>query len=427
MTPVGGIDRWAKLSLLMALGVALVGFLLRHNNLIPFVGGMLFAFGEAAIVGGLADWFAVRALFTHPFGIPFPHSALIPRNRGRIVAELRGLVENDWLPKPMLLSRVTSFDFVGDLLLPFVGTQKETLHSIFRTAARNVIEDVSPPRIAGFLARAAGHALETEQLAPFLANGAKRAREEAWLEPIIREWLKRLVEWSASEESHAIVRRHLEEAGRAYRSKGWFRSFTYQVAEVFGGLDLDSAASLIQSEIERFATEQGGEKSPLQQAVAEGLENVERKLLDDPNFIRGFRAFLVETSDSGTLPALFGPLIASLKAEGLRELDRPNSPLLRWIVDRLEKWLKQVEENPATREKINGWCRHLATALIERHHTVIGGLVEEQLNRLDDDSLVSLIEDKVGEDLNWIRLNGTFVGGIIGVTLYLLFELLRSL
>src|SRR4029077_6173445 len=102
------IDRWARLSLFLALTLALLGFWLQESKLAPFAGGLLLAFGEAALVGGLADWFAVRALFTHPFGIPFPHSALIPRNRKRIVAELRGLVENEWLPKPMLQGRVNS-------------------------------------------------------------------------------------------------------------------------------------------------------------------------------------------------------------------------------------------------------------------------------------------------------------------------------
>src|SRR5205085_8793527 len=82
------VGRWAKVSLLAALAVAITGLLLRDSGVAPQVGGMLLAFGEAALVGGLADWFAVRALFAHPFGIPFPHSALIPRNRRRIVAEI---------------------------------------------------------------------------------------------------------------------------------------------------------------------------------------------------------------------------------------------------------------------------------------------------------------------------------------------------
>ena len=77
------VDRWARMSLVVALALALVGKVVQETTPAPvaFWGGLLFAFGEAALVGGLADWFAVRALFVHPFGIPFPHTALIPRNR----------------------------------------------------------------------------------------------------------------------------------------------------------------------------------------------------------------------------------------------------------------------------------------------------------------------------------------------------------
>src|SRR5262245_17163107 len=110
MPPPKHIARWARLSLLIALGIALIGFFLRRSDVSPFAGGLLLAFGEAALVGGLADWFAVRALFAHPFGIPFPHSALIPRNRRRIVAELSNLVQNEWLPQTLLTDKLAQFD-----------------------------------------------------------------------------------------------------------------------------------------------------------------------------------------------------------------------------------------------------------------------------------------------------------------------------
>jgi len=422
MNPSNRVDRWAKGSLLVALAVAITGLVL-HRTGAAFLGGLLLAFGEAALVGGLADWFAVRALFTHPFGIPFPHSALIPRNRRRIVAEVRGLVENEWLPRPMLVTRVRGFDFVGEALMPFIRSHKDTLRGLLRTVARNVLADVSPAQVAGFLARATARALETDRLVSFASRLIRRAREESWLEPVLRALLERMGEWAGSDESHAIIRRHLEEAAGAYRSKGWFKSFTYQVAEVFGGVDLDNAASLLQHEIQRFAAEQSDEKGQLRRVIAEGLANVEQRLEEDPAFIAGIRNFLVETSDSGMLPNLFAPVVASVHAEGLRELEREESPLLTWALDRLDGWLKGVEDDAAMRAQVNTWCRNLAVTLVERHHPIIGMLVEEQLNRLSDENLVKLIEDKVGEDLNWIRLNGTFVGGLVGLALYLLFSL----
>ncbi len=101
------VGLWAQLSLLLALGIALLGVCLQQGGLAPFWGGLLLAFGEAALVGGLADWFAVRALFAHPLGLPFPHTAVIPRNRRRITHEVSNLVLTEWLPLSVLSARAS--------------------------------------------------------------------------------------------------------------------------------------------------------------------------------------------------------------------------------------------------------------------------------------------------------------------------------
>src|SRR5215468_9221501 len=132
MSPSNRVGRWAKGSLLAALAVAIAGLLLRDSGAAPLVGGMLLACGEAALVGGLADWFAVRALFVHPFGIPFPHTALIPRNRRRIVREIGQLVQHEWLPPSLLKAKVAGFDFVGSGLLPVVEPLKPHLRELIR-------------------------------------------------------------------------------------------------------------------------------------------------------------------------------------------------------------------------------------------------------------------------------------------------------
>src|SRR6266542_2913464 len=117
------VGTWAIAALFVALALSLAGEILRRSGVSEFWGGLIAAFGEAALVGGLADWFAVRALFGHPLGLRiFPHTAIIPRNRQRIVREVRNLVQNEWLPKDMLVARVHAFDFVGDGLLPLMET-----------------------------------------------------------------------------------------------------------------------------------------------------------------------------------------------------------------------------------------------------------------------------------------------------------------
>jgi uncharacterized membrane-anchored protein YjiN (DUF445 family) len=421
------IDRLARLALVAALGLAIFGRVLAQSGLTPFWGGLLLAFGEAALVGGLADWFAVRALFAHPFGIPFPHTALIPRNRRRIVQEISNLVQHEWLPPSLFKAKITAFDFVGSGLLPVVEPLRPHLRELLRSAALDILEDVSPKQTAGFLARGLAGAVNAERIGPFLGDLARRAREQHWLEPVLREWIGRLLGWAESPQSKAVIHSHLWEAAEAYRERGWFKRLTYSVAERFGGIDLEAAADVLRTEVRRFALGQLESESEVQQIIRDGLAAVERRLHEDPEFLADVKAFLLETSEAGTLTVLLEPVLTSLREQARGELTAADSPMLDHAMGRIDAWLKQLADDAELRAAVNAWCRKLATHLVEQHHALLGALVEEQLNRLSDENLAALIEAKVGEDLNWIRLNGSFVGGIVGVALYLVLHLLTWL
>jgi uncharacterized membrane-anchored protein YjiN (DUF445 family) len=118
-------------------------------------------------------------------------------------------------------------------------------------------------------------------------------------------------------------------------------------------------------------------------------------------------------------------VLASLRDEAVQRLQQEESPWVESALQQVDTWVERLKRDPALREQINGWCRRLAIAQLEQHHGLLGALVEEQMNRLSEENLTSLIQARVGEDLNWIRLNGTFVGGLIGVVLYLLGSLLQ--
>ncbi len=418
------IGRWASLSLLLALGLAVIGVIVEILGA-KFWGGLVLAFAEAALVGGLADWFAVRALFVHPFGIPFPHTALIPRNRPRIVAKIRELVQHEWLPQSLLTAKIEAFDFVGAGLLPILEPLKPRLRDMLAKAAADLLRQASPARLATFLARGAAQAVDPDKIGPTLANLLARARDQQWLEPLLREWIRKLQDWAALPQSKEIIYNRLALAAGSYRERGWFKNVTYQFAEVLGGVDLQEAADVVQLEIQRFAAEQLAEESQMQQIVRDGLKNIEERLRGDPMFLKDVRQFIIETSESGTLTVALEPVLESLRKEGLREIESPDSRLLNWAMRQIELWLAKLESDNAVREQVNTWCRRQAATLVEQHHSIVGVLVEEQLNRLSNENLSEVIESRVGEDLNWIRLNGTFVGGMVGVLLYLIYSLVK--
>jgi uncharacterized membrane-anchored protein YjiN (DUF445 family) len=418
----GRVGRWALASLLLALAAALGGLALRESGVAPFGGGLLLAFGEAALVGGLADWFAVRALFVRPLGLPFPHAALIPRNRRRLVAQIRQLVLTEWLPPQALVARLESLDLVGDALVPLLGPARPHLRVALRDLGRDLLARADVPALADAVARAlAGAAGDDDRLRLFLADLVARARERDWLHPLLREWALRFYQWAESDESRRLIHERLNAAADAYRERGWFKSLTFQVAEVFGGVDLEDAARHLQREMSRFALDQLSDQGQLKQIVRDGLSAIEARLRDEPAFLFDVRSFLTERSRPGALAALLGTLLESLRREGAAAL-KTDGGLLDWAAAVLDRQLERIVVDAVVRQRVNEWCRRLAVRLVEQHHDALGGLVEAQMERLSDERLVALIESRVGEDLNWIRLNGTFVGGLIGVGLFLAFH-----
>ncbi len=422
------VGTWAIAALFVALALSLAGEILRRSGVSEFWGGLIAAFGEAALVGGLADWFAVRALFGHPLGLRiFPHTAIIPRNRQRIVREVRNLVQNEWLPKDMLVARVHAFDFVGDGLLPLMETFRPKLRGVLRTAARQALKEVSPPELAAFLSHTADRSIDAGKLAPYAADLVHRVREEAWLGPVLHDWVGRFRAWAASPESRTMIQTHLRQAALGYRRKSLWKDLTMSVAEMTGGVDLEGAANLLQDQITRFAEEQLLEESQLNALVRDGLADLERRLRDDPEFLAWAQDAVHRAAGSGTLNGVIEPVLAALKAEALKELDREDSPVLTWAADQVQVWIDRVAQDPDARDRLNAWCRRIVSGLIDRHHSLLGAMVEDRLNRFSDENLVEMIEAKVGEDLNWIRINGSLVGGLVGMFLYLGVSLLDLL
>jgi uncharacterized membrane-anchored protein YjiN (DUF445 family) len=421
MTPLDKPPRRMANLALLSLGVALVlaGVGLVLKQWFPFFGGLVLAFGEASLVGGLADWFAVRALFEHPLGIPFPHTALIPHNRERIVKKISEMVQHEWLPPSLVTAKVEAFDFVGSGILPILDPLKPRLREVVRSVCRDVLQALSPKDLAAFLARGVAGAIEPAKLAPMLADLAARAREHAWLEPLLREWMKKLHEWTETAQSRDMIYRRLSQAAHRYRELGWVKNVTFQFAEVMGGVDLNQGATVLQNELRRFAADQLGEESQAAQIVRDGLKNIENRLRDDPTFLHDVQTFLLESTTSDTAHQLLEPLLTSLRDEGLREVEGDPSRLLDWVMSQLDGWVQRLADDPAGREQVNAWCRRQVSALVQKHHSLLGALVEEQLNRLTEENLSEVIEARVGEDLNWIRLNGALVGGIVGMLLFL--------
>lgn len=371
---------------------------------------------EAAVVGGLADWFAVTALFRHPLGLPIPHTAIIPARRAKIIESIVSMVQDEWLSPEVIgarLSRIAPSALIVDWLrdpahverlgapvrdllisLARVLTEPEVVEFLERTLRRQLHElplDASAGRWLSRIASSESAAAAFETVARSLVNLVERPRTaenvQRWLDRTARQLHrdgKRLLPLILRRK---IVQRKIVEAACEYAS-----------AELAGAM-CDPQHPLrvfVFSAVQRFADR-------LASGDPEALEQVEQ-----------LRGAVIESLEAG--PLLLD-LLTQLRKQLETDLHEPGNYLSELVDRKLRAGVLELLEAPARRATFDQWVRTTARDLLHRHHHQIGLTVRESLESLDTDTLVARIEDRVGADLQFIRLNGAVVGGMIGVLL----------
>ena len=361
------------------------------------------AFAEAGTVGACADWFAVTALFRRPFGLPIPHTGIIPRNKDRIGQALGGFIADNFLTEQVLeekLHRLEVARWGGDWLRTPANARR--LGERLADALPKVLEALPPGafgELAGSAAMAAARAVPAGPLASKLLGAVwSEGRPQALIEKGI-----------------ALLTGYLTDHEEAIRAKVAEHSYTWLPKWVDKMLARKVTAGLLQTlaemrepdhpwrqdlrvwvegYIDRLATD------PELQAEAEGLK---QRLLADPRM----------TAQVGELwSGLSGRLGADLGADaaGLSErLERSIVALGGWLA-----------EDEAAQAALNNWSRLLASRVIAPRRQEIGRFVAQVVAGWDTASVVDKLELQVGRDLQYIRINGTLVGGLVGLLIYVL-------
>jgi uncharacterized membrane-anchored protein YjiN (DUF445 family) len=378
---------------------------------------------EAAMVGGLADWFAVTALFRHPLGLPIPHTAIIPARRAKIIEGIVSMVEKEWLSPEVIgarLERIAPSDFIVDWLrdprhverlgapvrdllrgLARLLTQAEVVEFADRTIRHQLRELPIDASTGQWLLRmassqSAGAAFDTIALS--LANLARRPSTAenlyAWLDRsarYLRKEGKRLV---ALFLRRRVVQRKIVEAACDY-----------------------SAAELLNAAHDPH--------HPLRTYVFGVVQRYAQRLADgDPDTIEQAERLRLAVIESLEASPLVMVLLARLRDQLDLDLGQRDGYLSRLVDRELRAGILDLLKQPERRAAFDNWVRTTANDLLRRHHNQIGLTVRENLEALETSTLVAQIEERVGADLQFIRLNGAVVGGMIGVLIALAHRLL---
>ena len=409
-----------------SLAVAIGGLIvtetaLRHGWLAASGWKVLLQAFEAATVGGLADWFAVSALFRE---IPLPvirrHTNIIIRNRRRIVTGIADMVQNRWLAPSVIRDHLPNFS-ASQYVLEFLSQDDhlESVVGILRDIIREFAKGIDAPEVAAFLERALQAQLTnfkfTESLGRRLGQRI-RSRDHYGL----WDTLLPLIERAAGEpDMKALFRRMVGRTIEAYKESGLLKRLVVEVAHGLNIVNEESIAAAFLSKVKQAVREARSDPShPLRARIDAILIDFADQLArgDDGalSTIKKLQTAFIYRDDAREM--LQGALRKF--AETIEnELQKSNSDLNHLMRRSLNHWLDDFRRDRGSQETVDRWINQAALDLIETRHQMIGQMVHRSLEKLSDLDLVGQIEDKVGRDLQYIRLNGAIVGGLAGAIL----------
>jgi uncharacterized membrane-anchored protein YjiN (DUF445 family) len=410
--------RLALIALLAAGVLAVVAFPFRAT----WWGGWILAIAEAGIVGGLADWFAVTALFRRPLGLPIPHTALIPANWELMAARVGTMVGDRVLTREYVASEIARIDVADLLARAAERISRRELEVITGAVARWVTSEV-PPTLGGDLAAALRRLAVTTPVAPLLASGIEVARQHGWDQRLIGAVARAAADALERPDVRKTVGDLLDELLTRYRErmKPYPRLFL-GLADLFGLIDRDRIVTAIHAAVVEIA---GDPAHPVRQRIADTLTELPERLRLDARLAARVEATKTELLEADAVERLVHDAAAELERTIRADLADPRSEIVAWVTERLDRARRALVTDAALRDDIARWVKDNVTSWVDRFHGRIAGFIENGVLALGPEGVVRLIEEHAGDDLQYIRVNGTVVGGLAGGALYAVHLLLR--
>jgi uncharacterized membrane-anchored protein YjiN (DUF445 family) len=412
--------RLALLVLLAAVALAVAAYPLRTR----WWGGFILAVAEAGIVGGLADWFAVTALFRHPLGLPIPHTAIIPANWELMAQRVGSMVGDRVLTKDYVTHEIGRFDIAELLARGAERIKPADLEAAVRAVARWATEQVTPAATgdsALWLTRLA----RANPIAPLLATGIEIARKQGWDQRLIEAVATALIDALERPDFRATVGDLVDEVLADYRTRmGVYPRILMGLASTFGLIDRERIVTALHEALKKIADDPD---DPLRRRLTETLAALPERLRTDPALAARVEAAKEELLASPAVARLLEDAAVGLRKIVTADLAAQPSELVSWITARLDRARQTLADDTALRESLDRWLKERLTEAVDRYHDRIAHFIERGVHALGPEGAVRLIEEHAGDDLQYIRVNGTVVGGLAGGGLYMIHLLLDLL
>jgi uncharacterized membrane-anchored protein YjiN (DUF445 family) len=364
--------------------------------------GFVKAFSEAAMVGAIADWFAVVALFRHPLGIPIPHTAVIPRNHRRIADAIGRFVSTNFMASEAVAKRFEELDVLGRLGRWLCATENasllaERLMVLLPPVAEAIQKEHLRKTLNSMLRKGVGMAIT----APLLSSLLSVAVAKRYHQSLLDEALKALEELVHTK--RVFIRK------KVAAKSGWLPLWVEEALseQITSGLnealvELRSPGHPWREEFEK-ATLAFIARLDTAPELETRIDAIKTQILDDP---------IIEKFLDDLWDELQDQLILSMASDG--------RGFRGTIEDSIRSAGERIAADLEFQDKVSRGFRHVIEQFMSPRRDLISSFIAEMVMRWPTDTLVNRLEAHVGKDLQYIRINGTLVGGCVGLGIYII-------
>jgi uncharacterized membrane-anchored protein YjiN (DUF445 family) len=365
------------------------------------------AASEAAMVGGLADWFAVTALFRHPLGLPIPHTAIIPRKKDQIGESLGEFVQQNFLTREVVEPRV-----IGAQIPRRVGEwiagpgRPEQLAAEFGSVLAGANTILADEDIRAAIERFADAQLRRVPAAPVVARVLELAVEGNQHQVLLGEGLRSLMRFLG--DNRELFRQRLAE-----ESPEWVPEWVDE--RLFNRLFVG---------VQNFLADVAGDpEHALRKQFDQRLRDYVVTLRTDPEAAATLEKWKNDLLDHPAVRTALSSLWLPLKKAVLDAAADPESELRRVVASMIRQTGVALRDDPALQAKCDRWVLAIMDHVLQHYSGELTSVITHTVARWDAESTSRRLELQVGRDLQFIRINGTVVGSIVGVVIYTLSQL----
>lgn len=410
----------------LILALVSAGFLLSHPFSQTFWGKLVSSICYSAMIGGIADWFGITALFRKPLGIPF-RTEIIPRNREKIFDSLVSMVEDELLTKENLINKLDKYS-VSERMIHYMDFQggKQDVHILMAGLARNFFNTIDRTEVNRLVREIMNEGPVELKAAPLVIDALELTLDSDCDDSIITFAINEIKEIISSPQIDSILAEMVQEIYRkiqtAAERESAGRKLIFKFAFSMIGL-VDMTPVKLSKKLSNEALKYLNGLSRPGSENREKFKNRLNEMIDNlkensaaQQTIDSLAADIIRKIDWGSLAIRW----AEPYFKEAREEKDASAKLEQDLEALVERLLENFKNSPARQKQFDELVKGILTRLINEKHAEIGKLVRQRLELLSNDMIIEMIESKAGNDLQIIRINGSLVGGLAGMTIFLL-------